>query len=187
MPSPTAPNPRLALPDNMQTIMAYQDVERALSSQLRTNPVGVVQGTYHGFAPRNPVEEGDSMQTITSFYVATPDIEPVAQSPPEGGSSVSPGTTGQGSGATNPHTPYPLPPRPLWPSTSEVAAQYRNVLVARHRQEASPNSPTHGTSAVAPAVVGSMNGVIINGGLPVNGNNALDYSGASSYPGSCNH
>jgi hypothetical protein len=181
MPSPTAPNPRPALPENMQTIMTYQGVEQALSSQLRNNSVGVVQNISQGLAPRDLVDESDPMQTSTGFHSATPDIETVAES----ASGVSPGAIGQGSGATTTDLPYPLPPRPLWPSTSEVAAQYRAILAARQRQEASPNGSTHETSTVAPALLGSMSGVINNEGVPVT-EHTHNHSGAS-YLGSCKY
>jgi len=100
---------------------------------------------------QNLVNEGDdAMETSNDFSGAMPDVTFVVQSPSQMGPYAPPGGASQDYGTTNP-TALPDPhPRPIWPSTSEVAAEYRHILAARQGQEASSNIWGNGASAGPP-------------------------------------
>jgi hypothetical protein len=119
------------------------------------------------------------MEVSTDFSGAMPDDTFVIQNPYQIGLYAPPGGVSQ-DGMTDPAA---LPhPRPIWPSTSEVAAEYRHILAARQGQEASSHVWGNGTSAGHPPVIGSMSSTRVSGteGGLVMGHNRSGacYSGA---------
>jgi len=121
------------------------------------------------------------MEASTDFSGAMPNVTFVVQSPSQMGTYAPPDPVNEDYGMTSPtallHT------RPIWPSTSEVAAEYRHILAARQGQEASSNIWGNGTSAGPPHVIGSMSSTRnsrvsgTEGGL-VAGRDARNRSGA---------
>ena len=186
MRAPEHPNPIQALPDNMQTIMRHQDVERTLSSQLQLNNTTAGRNIPQALATQYWVDDGYPMGTSASIGGATPGAESVARGPPEP-EMGSAGGMGQVYRATTPaDPPPPLQSRPIWPSTSEVAAEYRDILGAQQGQGTSSNGSVHGTPATPPPVVGSTSSVTGAEGMPGTGYSVPYHTGASC-PGNQEH